>query len=647
MAIVKMKRLRLFGLRSDREELLRQLQHLGCVEVGEPAADLSDPQWAGLTRPDGQGLSQAREQSAAVGSALDTLKKYVPAKDGMFRKRPELTEAEFFDEAAYAAGLDTARRINDAERRINTLRADRGKMEAQRASLTPWSALDVPLEMTGDGTISVIFGTIPARADYAAMEGAVLSAADMASLTDAGADRELRYFLLVCHASVESACTEAMRPYGFSRANLKDWTGTAEDNIRDLNGKMAALDAEIESVKAEIVACGDRREALLRCADRAAQEIAREEAKGRLLDTEDAFFLEGWVPAEDESRLSAALGRYACAWETRDPEAEEYPTVPVKLKNNWLTRSLNMVTEMYSLPAYDGVDPNPLMAPFFILFYGIMMADMGYGLLMMLASVIVLKKARPKGGMHNFFMLLGLCGVSTFVMGALTAGFFGDFPAQLVKLINPESTFEWFWPPLFTPLNNTLQILVGAMILGAVQIITGMVVSFVEKLKNGEVMDAVWEELTWWIVFAGAALAILGVTNIVLIVGGVMVVVGSGWNAKGFGKVTAIFGSLYNHVTGYFGDILSYSRLMALMLAGSVIAQVFNTLGAIPGNVIIFFIVSMAGNALNFALNLLGCYVHDLRLQCLEYFGKFYKDGGKPFRPLNINTKYVDVETAE
>ena len=647
MAIVKMKRLRLFGLRSDREELLRQLQHLGCVEVGEPAADLSDPQWAGLTRPDGQGLSQAREQSAAVGSALDTLKKYVPAKDGMFRKRPELTEAEFFDEAAYAAGLDTARRINDAERRINTLRADRGKMEAQRASLTPWSALDVPLEMTGDGTISVIFGTIPARADYAAMEGAVLSAADMASLTDAGADRELRYFLLVCHASVESACTEAMRPYGFSRANLKDWTGTAEDNIRDLNGKMAALDAEIESVKAEIVACGDRREALLRCADRAAQEIAREEARGRLLDTEDAFFLEGWVPAEDESRLSAALGRYACAWETRDPEAEEYPTVPVKLKNNWLTRSLNMVTEMYSLPAYDGVDPNPLMAPFFILFYGIMMADMGYGLLMMLASVIVLKKARPKGGMHNFFMLLGLCGVSTFVMGALTAGFFGDFPAQLVKLINPESTFEWFWPPLFTPLNNTLQILVGAMILGAVQIITGMVVSFVEKLKNGEVMDAVWEELTWWIVFAGAALAILGVTNIVLIVGGVMVVVGSGWSAKGFGKVTAIFGSLYNHVTGYFGDILSYSRLMALMLAGSVIAQVFNTLGAIPGNVIIFFIVSMAGNALNFALNLLGCYVHDLRLQCLEYFGKFYKDGGKPFRPLNINTKYVDVETAE
>lgn len=118
---------------------------------------------------------------------------------------------------------------------------------------------------------------------------------------------------------------------------------------------------------------------------------------------------------------------------------------------------------------------------------------------------------------------------------------------------------------------------------------------------------------------------------------------GSGWNAKGFGKVTAVFGSLYNHITGYFGDILSYSRLMALMLAGSVIAQVFNTLGAIPGNIILFLVISLAGNALNFGLNLLGCYVHDLRLQCLEYFGKFYQDGGKPFQPLDIQTKYIDL----
>ena len=308
-----------------------------------------------------------------------------------------------------------------------------------------------------------------------------------------------------------------------------------------------------------------------------------------------------------------------------------------------------MVTEMYSLPAYNNVDPNPLMTPFFILFYGIMLADMGYGLLMILASVLVTKLYHPKGTMGHMFSLAGLCGVSTFIMGAVTGGFLGDFIPQLVKIINPASTFQL--PALFTPLNDTLMILIGAMCLGVVQIITGMAISFIHKLKNGAVMDAVWEEVTWWVVFAGLPLAILGVTPVVLIVGGVMILGGAVWGAKdksGFGKVlgtvTGVFGSLYNHITGYFGDILSYSRLMALMLAGSVIAQVFNTLGSIPGNIFVFLLISLVGNALNFALNLLGCYVHDLRLQCLEYFGKFYEDGGKPFQPLAMNTKFVDIE---
>ena len=151
------------------------------------------------------------------------------------------------------------------------------------------------------------------------------------------------------------------------------------------------------------------------------------------------------------------------------------------------------------------------------------------------------------------------------------------------------------------------------------------------------------------VILGGAALAILGIGSVggypvVLIVGLVMLVIGSTRNAKGFGKLTALIGAVYNGATGFFSDILSYARLMALMLAGSVIAQVFNTIGAIAGNIVVFLIISIAGNALNFALNLLGCYVHDLRLQCLEFFKNFYQDGGKPFRPLAVDTKYVDIQ---
>ena len=288
------------------------------------------------------------------------------------------------------------------------------------------------------------------------------------------------------------------------------------------------------------------------------------------------------------------------------------------------------------------------MAPFFILFYGIMMADMGYGLLMIGGAIFALKKLRPREGMRNFMELLLLCGISTFIVGALTGGFFGDFLPQLAQIIDPNTTFTAL-PALFTPLEDTMAILVGSLVLGFIQIVTGQVVSFVKKFKDGHGRDGIWDELPWWVIYLGVGLLALGVGNVagypvVLIIGIILMVIGSSRNARGFGKVGAVVGAVYNGVTGIFGDVLSYARLMALMLSGSIIASVFNTLGGITGNVVAFVIIAMVGNALNFALNLLGCYVHDLRLQCLEFFKTFYQDGGVPFRPLRIDTKYVDIE---
>ena len=474
----------------------------------------------------------------------------------------------------------------------------------------------------------------------AAAEGEAQAAGELAQLTEVYTEGELHYCMLVCHASQAEEVLEALKALGWSRANLRDWTGTAKENLDRLFLEHKALKEETASIEEKLSGMGQSAPALRQLSDLAGLDASREESRGNLLDTAQTFLLEGWVPEENWPGLKQELDKYPCACEVSDPAPEEYGKVPVKLKNNTLTKPLNMVTEMYSLPAYGTLDPNPLMAPFFILFYGIMMADMGYGLLMILAGAIVLKKKKPGGTFGHLCGLLVLCGITTFIMGALTGGFFGDFLTQVVKLTTGG---DFALPALFTPLEDTMMILVGAMCLGFVQILTGMAISFVSKLKNGQVLDAVFEEVTWWVVFAGLALMILGITPIVLIAGLVMVVAGPVIQNQGFGKITGIFGSLYNHVTGYFGDILSYSRLMALMLAGSVIAQVFNTLGAIPGNIVIFLIISFAGNALNFALNLLGCYVHDLRLQCLEYFGKFYQDGGKPFRPLGLNTKYYEV----
>ena len=648
MAIVKMKHLRLVAMAEDREKLLRLLQHMGCVEVDEVSLEEEGAQEAltgqlkqQLKRLDAQGLSQAREEQGHAERALGVLKRSAPAKGGFLSPKPEVGEGELFDETSARKARSCVAEINQLDARLGAIHAEEGKLTAQRAVLAPWLSLDLPLETGSSDQVTIQLGTLPGSLPLEEAQSALRQVGELAELTQVSADPEWRYCLFVCHASQAQPALDALKDLGWSRANLREWTGTAMENDKRIAGELDALAREREEIGKKLAGMGEARPTVQRLSDLAQVNANREESRSKLLNTGKTFLLEGWVPAESWPELKQALDKYPCAVEISDPTQEEYPQVPVKLKNGPLTRPLNMVTEMYSLPAYGSLDPNPLMAPFFILFYGIMMADMGYGLLMFLIGSLVLWKKKPTGTMGHLCGLLVLCGISTFIMGAITGGFFGDFLTQLAKLINPDSTFAL--PALFTPLEDTMMILVGAMCLGFVQILTGMAISFYKKLRDGQVMDAIWEEVTWWVVFAGAALAILGVTNLVLILGIVMVVAGPVVTGTGFGKITGIFGSLYNHITGYFGDILSYSRLMALMLAGSVIAQVFNTLGAIPGNIFIFILISFVGNALNFALNLLGCYVHDLRLQCLEYFGKFYQDGGKPFRPLDLNTKYYNI----
>jgi V/A-type H+-transporting ATPase subunit I len=373
------------------------------------------------------------------------------------------------------------------------------------------------------------------------------------------------------------------------------------------------------------------------------------------VDTATAFFMDGWIPAESEEKLAEVLGGYTCAWETVEPTADEYEQVPVKLKNNKLTAPYSVVTEMYSLPAYNGLDPNPFIMPFFALFFGIMFADMAYGLLMLIAGIVALKLMKPKGTMKNMMGLLVQCGISTFIIGFFTGGFFGD----AVSVVGGIFGKEWNLVPYLgtirigdavainLPLNllegnNPLYVLILAMVIGVVHLAIGVGIGIYLKAKDKDWLG-IAADLSWWVIFAGIAVMILAKNNIVLYVGIAIMVISAFLQGKGLGRLTGIFGAVYNGLTGYLGDILSYSRLMALMLAGSVIASVFNQLGSL-GGILMFIPVFLIGHVLNFALNLIGCFVHTMRLQFLEFFGKWYRDGGKPFRPLNYNTKYVDIK---
>ena len=635
-----MKHLRLLGMESEREALFKAMQDMECVEIS--SIDGSEEALkSGFAKPDDKALMSAQEASRAYRTALASLDRFAPEKKGMFRKRQGVSRAAFFSAESEENARTAAETINKDTRRLGEIESERTKNEALRATLAPWLTVDAPLG-GADGALAVFFGTAGLNVTDDALKALADSLDGLLTWQQASSDRSLRYLLVMCHGSVKERALSALRDLGFSTVSFRGMTGTAKENDKALAENLATLEKERQEIEQRIAGLGGKREALLEASDRAAIALRREEAKSRLVGTDKVFLLEGWLPADRCAEIEKTLKPFTCAIETREPTEDEYPQVPVQLKNNKLTQPLNMVTEMYSLPAYGTLDPNPLMAPFFILFYGIMMADMGYGLLMMIASVIISKKYRPKGTSGELFSLLGLCGISTFIMGALTGGFFGDFLTQLVAIVSPGTVFAL--PKLFDPLDDLTMILIGSMALGMVQIVTGMAISLIEKCKRKKFLDAFFEEITWWIVFIGIALLALGKGAAVLYVGCALVLLGPIVQGKGWGKLTGVFGSLYNHVTGYFGDILSYTRLMALMLAGSVIAQVFNMLAAMPGNVIAFIIISMLGNAMNFGLNLLGCYVHDLRLQCLEFFNKFYVDGGKPFRPMTLDTEYVDLQ---
>lgn len=663
MAIVKMKKLRLMAVRDQKEKLLKDLMVFGCVELREPEEDEFSPELSCRLSRESSGVSEYRAEKTKLQQAIDILNSYVPKKSSLLSAKPDVALEEFLNRESLEKYQDAAERILKAEDRIKRIGAEENRVRGTAESLVPWLSFDCPLETEGTRDSVMTLGACPATASLDAVRQSLAESADEAELFAVSGDKLQHYLVLLCHRSQLRQALEALRAYSFSIMSFSGLSGTAQECTERCKSELKALAKEKKELVAAIESESEFRDGLKLWADRTETDIAFCEAEDKLMGTQSTVILDGWVPAEKLSELEKLLNKYDCAFELSDPTEEEYPEVPVVLKNNKLTNSMNMVTNMYSLPAYNGVDANPMMAPFFILIYGLMMADIGYGLIMVIAAVVAMKKIKPKAGTLAFCQLLLYAGISTMVMGALTGGCFGDMPYRVVHMINPASSWEGL-PYLFSPVRDSNAVLYGSLVIGLIHLNTGMVISFVEKVKAGNLLDGIFEEGSLWVIliggilwgstmlFAGAPELLGKVGVIIVVIGSVMLLFGAGRHSKGFGKVTAAFGCIYNTLTGWFGDVLSYSRIMALMLAGGVVAQVFNTIAVMPAESsglnlftgLAFAVIFVIGHALNFGLNILGCFVHDLRLQCLEFFGKFYVDGGKPFSPLKVSSRYYDVK---
>lgn len=665
MSIIAMKKLKLIAVQSQKEDILKELMLLGCVQINEPVTEDSedDSQSASLRST---ALLEYRSQKSTLTNALDRLNKYSPYSKGLLTPLPEVRLDEVLDEAAIKEDLEIAQRILDNDVEIRSITAQENRERATISAMEPWIDMNQDLGQTHTDNCEIAYGTIPTHETIDDARAAIKDLDADLSLVSEG--KQFRFICLVYYKGQGEDVVTALKPLSFVPIVMTGLTGTPKEVTAKAQQSLEKLAEERKNRTDAIVAEAANRRKLQLGLDTLQTVIDREEASVKSLDTKSTFRIEGWLTAPDEEKLAETLDKYTCAWETEDPDPENPREVPIKLKNNTLTRPYNLVTEMYSLPSYDGLDPNPFIMPFFALFFGIMFADMAYGIIMFVAGMVLLKKGKPRGGMRYMSGLLIECGITTFIMGFFINGFFGDLVTVVagwfgkdVSLVPTFATIhlaegmDLSLPINLMEGNNPLFVLIGAICLGAIHLFVGSCISTYLKCREGNWIDAIFNDMSWWVIIVGLLLYfLLGKGPVVIFVGLAMMVLGSLITNKGFGKITGIVSALYNGATGYLGDFLSYSRLMALMLAGSVIASVFNQLGSLGNQngptvvgTILFVVVFCIGHVLNFLLNIIGCFVHTLRLQYLEFFGKWYRDGGKPFKPLTINTKFFDITKEE
>ena len=651
MSIVKMKRLQVIGLAEERETLLDQLLRLGCVEISEPEEKLTDPKWMSLVKRDTSTLSTAKGEASSLIAALASLKKYASAKDGLFIKRSGISEKAFWDPDKKSSALECAAEIQACTREIEQIYASVNKLNADLIGLQPWASLDIPMDTWESEHVQWYLGDCPAGTELSAMQADLAQTTDLAQLTQVSADKDLQYYLLVAHKSASSQALEALRPHSFHVDRFKDLSGTPKENINRLQAEIAQLETARKEQESLIAAQLDRKVDLQVCLDRVEQEISKQTVAERFLTNGKIFFAEGWLPADKLPELQNLLKGFTCAYQTADPEREETP--PTQLKNPKWMRGINMVTEMYSLPAYHGgIDPNPLIFFWYVLFYGFMFGDLGYGLIIWIVAAVISHVFKPKGTIGYMFSLGQWLGASISFFGFITGGFFGNLLVVFFDNFTGGAAMP-HWLEAFcnglviNPVQDPMTILIVSLALGAVHLVMGQCIHIYMGFRDGSGVDALLDVVPWWIVFGGIALIVLNGNPYLLIAGAVALILTQG--RKKDGIVKKLFGgvaSLYD-ITSWLSDVLSYSRLMALMLATTVVAQVFNTLGALPHKLVLFIIVAILGNGFNIAINLIGTYVHAARLQYIEYFNKFYVEGGIPFRPLKYDTKYVDIKEEE
>lgn len=642
--IVQMKRVTLVAHKADEASLLSALQATQSVEV---IAEKTEA-------PDLTALERAEEHVQSLRQALVTLRPFAE-KRGFFSATPEASAAEIG--RTLPGGLAISKNLETISRELSTVRGEMDKNDTLISTLRPWEHFPADMQSFQNVRGIKYFTGVIASSDVEK-----LSAIDEAAEYQFFNEGSMRTCVVACALEEAKPVANFLKSLAWTDYAFPKMSGTPAEAMTELNERnrvLAAQKFELESaLSEEAKGASSTIESAL---DAATIERDRAAAAADLARSSATFQLEGWVPADKTETLEQAVRSVTDAYYLAVRDAEEGEVAPSFVENKKFVTPFEAVTNLYSRPDPNGIDAAPYMAPFYVLLFGMMLSDTGYGLVLSILCALFLKSKKPKGGAAGFAKVLFWGGLSTIIWGVLIGTVFGmDFDV----LFGTKDMF----PLILDPMTDPIGMLIICFGLGFFHILFGLALKVKLAFSRGDWKTAVFDTLSWMILLVGLvafglASALKGVPSIVRTIGAGMAILGAatllifkGRESKNpVGRVATGLFELYQ-ISGYLSDILSYSRLFALGVATGVIATVFNNLCAMLMNspniilkvlgIIIGCALLLALHSFSLAINTLGAFVHCARLQYVEFFGKFYEAGGRPFKPLGYRTSHVRITDA-
>lgn len=652
MSIAAMSKIRILAPKRLQNDLLTLLQELEVIEVTDLYEDnlTLDPK---LAADIDKRISQVEEDLKLVQTSIRILQESFRPKrsiiDQFASTRIPVAESTFTQVNQDPVPLlSLSEEVQDLEKRWAELGKIENQVRQELATLEPWLDLDLPLDqLTPTATCLPKLGMVSNRVYRNLVEE--LSVSDIPvyiEVINQGPSETYLFFLYNTNQGQEVAAVLAQ--YGFVEVRLPQDSGAVSDVYNGLLTNLEEIKEQAQQIQKELAQLNEQAILLYSLSDILANEKKKTEVCHRFGDTGYVLVLTGWCQYKDVARLTKAVHSLdsAIVVEEIEPEAGEEP--PVALANRRLVEPFEVITVTAGVPKWGTPDPTPSLAPFFFIFFGMALGDAGYGIVLSLLALWLMKRTNAVGMGKQFLQVLAVCGLSTFIFGALTGSWFGD----LLGL-----------PPIwFNPVEDPLKMLILALALGLVHLFTGLGVAFAHNIRQGKIWDALFDQALWWLFIGGLALLLVApsvnitifgvglavIAKYLALGGAIGLVLTQGRQEKSvvkklFKGLTSLMG-----VSNYLSDVLSYSRLLALGLATGVIGIVINDVsGRVSGIPLLGFLVVLVvlviGHLFNLLINVVSAYVHTSRLQYVEFFGKCFEGGGKMFEPFAQRTKLVQV----